>query len=108
MSGDNNATIKDRELQKLYKEIGNIILKDIKESHYSDERNEYCSKNGEVVDKTIYNHMSSHLASSKTDIRMEINAYLQGDDSIHNKTTRVDDEIDAYLNDKKTTVKRAR
>ena len=110
------ATLKDRELKKLYSNIGNIILRTIRANNESlagkreigmvRERN----LNRSVTDSILkYLTKKTPGAVRGSSVGTEVAGYLDNEDEIRiTPANRTEAEIDAYLKGKKAPIRRTR
>ena len=115
-AGTDLATLKDRELRKLYSNIGNIILKTIRTNKESLVGNRETGMERELnLNRSITDSILKYLtkkipgAARGTSVGTEVAGYLDNEDEIRiTPTNRTEAEIDAYLKGKKAPIRRTR
>lgn len=115
-AGTDVATMKDREIKKLYSNIGNIILRTIRMN-----KDEFSEKHETGIDRelhlnqsvktSILNYLTKKTsgAAKGSSVGTEVAGYLNNEDEIRiTPANRMEAEIDAYLRGKKAPIRRTR
>ena len=115
-AGTDVATLKDRELKKLYSNIGNIILRTIRTNKETlAEKREIGMVRERDLNRSVTDSILKYLtkktpgATRGSSVGTEVAGYLNNEDEIRiTPTNRTEAEIDAYLKGKKAPIRRTR
>ena len=115
-AGTDVATMKDREIKKLYSNIGNIILRTIRmnKDEFSEKREAGMNRElhlNQSVKTSILNYLNKKTsgAAKGSSVGTEVAGYLNNEDEIRiTPANRMEAEIDAYLRGKKAPIRRTR
>ena len=115
-AGTDVATMKDREIKKLYSNIGNIILRTIRMNKDEFSEKHEAGMNRELhlnqsVKTSILNYLNKKTSgvAKGSSVGTEVAGYLNNEDEIRiTPANRMEAEIDAYLRGKKAPIRRTR